>query len=175
MLRSIVFIVAAWSLHSFASAGQAPPPPVFESNFITLYQPGDVVEARVPGGVEPLATYIEALEKAGLEFWRERSQSSGRRVLVAVIVKPGRAARVWVTAIPTALPPKDVAAFRSALEKVQAVDVTAPLAFAFEANLWGGDGTKSLTPKVPPEWADAARLSKGPTVIPEGLLPILWP
>jgi hypothetical protein len=64
----------------------------FETDKLVLYQPNEILQARV-GAVEEFSTYIKQLQTVCSEFFATNKTPETLHVVVAV--RPGKGARVW--------------------------------------------------------------------------------
>ncbi len=149
----------------------------FETENIILYQPNEVLQARV-GEVSDLANYIKELQELCTEFFASTKTPETLHVVVAV--RPGKRSRVWLVSSTDPAPDARRAALRQKLEAMPPCDVYhGPVAFAISAKIAGGDGknpeaSKDLAPPIPKEWQDAANGNES-LVVPDGFLDLIWP
>ena len=179
----IPFLVKLPALVTFALWTLSWPAPVsgarpgFESHNIVLYQPEDVLDARV-GAVDDLARYIKQLRGVCTRYFA--AADTPETLAVVVAIRPGRHAHVWfISSVrPGADPRRE--SLRHELEAVPPCEVRqGPVALAITATVAGGDG-KDLTGDkgskaiIPREWQDAANGKEG-LLVPDGFLDLVWP
>lgn len=142
----------------------------FETTNITLYQPDELVQKRLPGAGH-LAAYIEQLQNVAGETFAETTKPASLQIVVAV--RPGRKSRVWLTG--SALEAKTLEDLRKKLEAIPPLEVRdGPVAFAVSGKIAGGAVTEGEIP-MPQEWQDAVKKLPQPVMIPDGLLDTVWP
>ena len=106
-------------------------------------------------------------------FWNKTEKPKAKGV-VAVGVKPGKKARVWCEAVDGDIPPETLTELDKKLGDVPPVAVKqGPIAFAVEIKLSGQKPEKF--PEMPEAWSEAAKKSKEPLMIPDGLFKVVWP
>ncbi len=148
----------------------------FESYHVVLYQPDEVIQARV-GAVAALTNYIEQLRAVCTEFFATTKTPETLHIVVAV--RPGKRARIWFVSSTRPEPDAQREPLRKQLEAIPPCDVhDGPIAFAISAKLAGGDGqppTGDGTP-IPKEWQEAATATdKEMVLVPDGVLNLIWP
>jgi hypothetical protein len=148
----------------------------FESYHVALYQPDDVLQARV-GVVAALTNYIEQLRGICTEYFATTTTPETLHIVVAV--RPGKRARVWLVSSTRREPEAQREPLRKQLEAIPPCEVHGgPIAFAISAKLAGGDGQipkEDRTP-IPKEWQDAVTATGregGP--VPDGVFDLIWP
>ena len=158
----------------YALAGQAQEKKVVELNGIRLYLPDDTLRKRLGDDASPLSNYIKSLQKEAEAFWKKTDQPKAKGLFIAVGVKPGKKAKVWCDAIDGEIPADVLAKLEKRLSEVPAVAVKeGPIAFAVEIHLWGQKPEKFL--ELPKAWVEAAKKSKDPLMVPDGLFKVIWP
>jgi len=171
MLR---LIAIACLIACLAAPTQGQEKKMIDVNSIRLYLPDAALRERLGDDVSPLAKYIKALEKETATFWEKSEQPKAKGLLIAIGVKPGNKARVWCEAVDGEVPAEILAKLEKKLGEVSAVRVKqAPVAFAIEIKLWGQKPERF--PEMPKAWAEAAKKSKAPLLVPDGLFKVIWP
>ncbi|MEP7014841.1 MAG: hypothetical protein ABI925_05325 [Verrucomicrobiota bacterium] len=147
----------------------------FESEGVAFYQNGDVVSARVANRNQ-LAEYSKKLEEVCARFFASETTPESFDVVVAL--KPGQQSRVWFVSSRNAGEDKGRDSLRKQLEAVTPCDIkSGPLAFAIRGKIAGGDGKAKADDELPmpEEWRKADAKSERPLIIPDSILPIVWP
>jgi len=136
---------------------------------VALYQPGDQLTQRMPGGARALADYIDRLllaVDAGVP-------AHGIESLALIVALTPAAQGFWMVGPDGA--PMDPGRWRPMLDAVIRPEVAGgPVAFAM---FCGGPGEERPTdsgPPIPPEWVAVAR-ERGETVSLEDVLLQLLP
>ena len=171
LLAVVTLLAAVWP------ALAQNPPPSFETGKIVLYQPEEVLQARVPDP-DGFANYVKQLHAVCARSFAAATAPETLDLVVAV--RPGKRARVWFVSsvVPSADPEREP--LRKELEAVPPCAVhNGPLVFAFAAKIAGGDGKdlardKDPNPPIPKEWQDAAAGKEG-VLVPDGFLDLVWP
>jgi hypothetical protein len=154
--------------------GQAQGTKVVDLNSIRLYLPDDALRQRLGNDAAPLAEYIKSLEKETAAYWDKAGKPKAKGLFIAVGVKPGKKARVWCEAVDGDIPAETITKLAERLDGVPALAVKqGPIAFAVEIKLWGQKPGKF--PELPKAWRQAAKKSKQPLMIPDGLFQVVWP
>ena len=166
---AVVFLIVLCPL-----TGRADEKKVVDLNSIRLYLPDAALRQRLGADASPLAKYIKALQTELTAFWQKADQPKAKGLLVAVGVKPGKKSRVWCDAIEGQIPAEVLAKLEKRLAAVPAVAVKeGPIAFAVEIRLWGQK--LGRFPEMPKAWVEAAKKSKEPLMVPDGLFKVVWP
>jgi hypothetical protein len=166
-------VVVVCGIACFAIVVQAQEKKVVELNSIRLYLPDKALRQRLGDDASPLADYIKALQKEAAAFWEKGEQPMAKGLLIAVGVKPGNKARVWCDAVDGEIPAETLTKLEEKLGGVPAVAVKeGPIAFAIEIKLWGQ--TPAKFPELPKAWSEAAKKSKEPLMVPDGLFKVIW-
>ncbi len=159
-------------------------PPVFalvtvegcESYHVILYQPEEVLQARV-SGVAELANYIEQLRAVCTEFFTTVTTPETLHIVVAV--RPAKRARVWLVSSAQSVPDTQREPLKKQLEAIPPCEVhDGPIAFAISTKLAGGHGQSHHGDKVPMprEWQEAVTAAgKEKLRLPDGVLDVIWP
>ena len=139
-----------------------------------LYQPDAVLRERL-GDVKPLAEYFKKVKSISEPSFHSDLPES---LDIVIVVKPGGKARVWFSSTLQNAP--DRTELKKAIEAIPTPLVKqGPLAFALSYDLNGierkkqGDGQFQLP--LPEEWKIKAKDINGPLIIPDGLIPLIWP
>jgi hypothetical protein len=142
---------------------------------IRLYVPTKEFEDRFGKDVDPLATYIKALESRLAELMAKEKPPKAKGLLVAVGLKGKKATRVWCEAVDGEAPAELLERLEKELAKVEGVDLKkAPAGFALEVNLFGRKPDKY--PEFPQSWIDAAKKGKSKLLVPpDELFKTIWP
>jgi len=150
----------------------------FATSNLVLYQPNDVLQARVPS-VQGLSEYVKRIEAVCTKHFADEKTPESLQVVVAV--RPDKSTRIWFVSSVHAESPKSRAELQKAIEAVRPCDVVGgPLAFAISATIAGGDGkasspSQSSGPPMPKAWTDAASKKKERVIVPDGILEDVWP
>ena len=170
LILAALFLSATYA-HSQAAKG-------FSSDNLVLYQPNDVLQARVPS-VAKLAAYVKEIERVCQAFFAESTTPESLNLVIAV--RPDKTSKVWFISSTHPDTPKDRVALRENLEKLPPCEVVGgPIAFAMVSTIAGGDGKtiKPLAdgkPPFPKEWTDASKKKEPAVVVPDGILEDVWP
>lgn len=142
-------------------------------NSIRLYVTDAKLRERA-GDVGPLAEYIQSLRREADAFWAAADRPDADGLLVAVGVRPGGKSRAWCEPVGGDVPPATLDKLAAALAKVEPVRVKGgPIAFAMELGL--GGRMPAEFPVMPRAWTEAAKRSKEPPTVPDGLFKVIWP
>jgi hypothetical protein len=150
----------------------------FSSDNFVLYQPNDVLQARVPS-VEKFAAYVKEIERVCQAFFAESTARESLNLVIAV--RPDKTSKIWFISSTYPEMPKDRVTLRECLEKLPPCEVVGgPIAFAMVATIAGGDGKtiKPLAggkPPFPKEWTDASKKKEANVTVPDGILKDVWP
>ena len=167
-----VFPIAC--LFLLCAGGQAQEKKVVELNSIRLYLPDAALRQRLGDDVSPLVKYVKAIELETVMFWQKAEQPKAKGLLIAVGVKPDKKVKVWCDPVDGEIPADVLARLEKRLGDLPAVAVNqGPIAFALEVKLWGQKPGKF--PEMPQAWIEAAKKSKEPLMVPDGLFKLLWP
>ena len=167
----VVTVLLASSVSVIAQSG-------FETSNLVLYQPNDVLQARVPS-VQSLSEYVERIQAVCAKHFADEKTPESLHVVVAV--RPDKSTRIWFISSVHAETPKSRADLQKAIEAVKPCEVVGgPLAFAISATIAGGDGKASSpsqtgSPPMPKAWTDAASKKKDSVIVPDGILEDVWP
>jgi hypothetical protein len=149
----------------------------FETDSVVLYQPKEIMQARV-AAVAEFANYIKQLQTVCAEFFATSKTPETLHVVVAV--RPGKRGRVWLISSIRPAPDTHREQLRKKLEAIPPCEVRdGPVAFAISARLAGGagknpKGDKVFQPPIPKEWQDAVKGKEG-VLLPDGFLDLVWP
>jgi hypothetical protein len=164
---------ACW-LACLVGAGQAQETKVVDLNRVRLYLPDAALRQRLGDDASPLADYSKSLHKETAAYWDRAEKPKAKGLFVVVGMKPGKKARVWCEAVDGEIPPEALTKLEKKLGDLPAVAVKqGPIAFAVEMKLWGR--TPEKFPEMPKTWVEAAKMSKEPLMIPDGLFKVVWP
>jgi hypothetical protein len=145
----------------------------FNTAAVVLYQPDPVLKERVPV-VEEFTSFAKAIQDAATAAFP--IGSAERELDIVVAIKPGRRARFWLV---SAKPSDADAPLLARLRSLPAPAVqSGPVAFAVIGSI-GGAPTSAVTrpfkPPMPEEWRAVAVRSSEALVVPDGILPMVWP
>jgi hypothetical protein len=137
----------------------APNAPAFRLDEIILYQPNNVLTARL-GDPKPLAGYIKRIEHGLAKTLAAAPAPRGFSAAEVVAVKPGPSSHAWLVSR-SHLPDGLATALDAAAEAVPPVTVQGgPIAFAIVFEAYGGGGKKVVDKAhpipIPREWRDNA-------------------
>jgi hypothetical protein len=143
---------------------------------IRLYQPDEVLEARLTEGVDGLAAYLQTLRWVTMSYFGQLGGDFGSMgVLVVVGVRPGRRVKFWCDQVEGKIPTDVWDVFVKLLEgagdEVRPT-VTRPVAFAIAFLL--GDGPPGDFPNAPSAWHHAAT-GHDSLQVPDELFEIVFP
>ena len=170
LILSALFLSTTYA-HSQAAKG-------FSSASLALYQPNDVLQARVPS-VEKFAAYVKEIEHVCQTFFAESTVAESLNLVIAI--RPDKTSKVWFISSTHPDAPKDREVLRENLEKLPPCEaVGEPIAFAMVSTIAGGDGKpiKPLAdgkPPFPKEWTDASKIKEAAVIVPDGILDEVWP
>ncbi len=170
MFLAVLFLCAPLG-HTQAAKG-------FATENLVLYQPNDVLQARV-SSVQNLAAYVKEIERVCQAFFADTAIPESLNIVVAI--RPDKTSKVWFISSTHPETPKDREALRGQLEKLPPCEITeGPIAFAVVSRIAGGDG-KTIKPSVdgqpplPKEWSEAVKRKQAAVVLPDGILDDVWP
>jgi len=143
---------------------------MFHVQNVTLLQPEDVMQPRLPGGANALAAYFKAIELALNEHYSAGSVSGPRTLVLAV--GPGGRAQFWL-ASPDALSADE----RDAVEGISArltppVVVDGPVILAVTYSV-GVNRIAQQGLTMPSEWQAVVARTGGPLSVDE-VVAQLW-
>jgi len=140
---------------------------------IALYQPNDVMNARVGASVD-LVGYIKALNTAAINYFSAHPTGAPGILNIVVAFKPSGKSKFWLITSHTSLEnPNGLVIKLRAVPAPQPIG--GPIAFCLHASLWGGaDATAFTQPPYPQEWLDASQSTTHPLSIPDGVLEVIW-
>jgi hypothetical protein len=172
VLRIGVFVAV---LVCLSSPAQCEEPKPADLNQLRLYVPIPQLEDRFGKDVEPLATYIKALEKRAGEILAKEDKPNAKGLLIAVGIKSKKNTRIWCQAVAGDAPEALLRKLEKELAKVEAVDLKkGPAGFAMEVSLFGQKPDKY--PEFPQSWVEAAKKSETKLLLPpDDLFKIIWP
>src|SRR5262245_12116100 len=110
-MKSLFRILSFLTLSLSAFAADAPKG--FETDNVVLYQPNEVLEARL-AAVDDLAGYIKKLQAVCTEFFATAATPETLNVVVAV--RPGKRSRVWLVSSTRPAPDAERDPLRTKLE-----------------------------------------------------------
>lgn len=170
MLILFALFLSAPLSHAQAAKG-------FTTANLVLYQPNDVLQARV-SSVQNLAAYVKEIERVCQAFFADTATPESLNIVIAI--RPDKTSKVWFISSTHTETPKDREVLRSQLEKLPPCEVTGgPIAFAVVSSIAEGDG-KAVKPSVdgqpplPKEWSEAAKKKQAAVVLPDGILDDVW-
>ena len=174
--KAITDPTATAQVGSVAVAGASSAAPNVKTAMIVLYQPEEVMQARVLE-VKALADYAKGLEAACADYFAGATRPETLHIVIAV--KPGKRARVWFVSDTRKL--ESLAPLRDKLQAVVPLEVFhGPVAFGLQMSIAGGapgapSATDSGPPPIPQEWRDSAKGEEGPLTVPDDFLKKVWP
>ena len=148
----------------------------FQMSSVTLYQPNEVLQARVPD-TRALAAYIQSVTTVCQEHFAEARTPELLDVVVAI--KPGRRARAWLVSATRTESEAALDALRRQIEAIRPTDVReGPVAFAIIGSIAGASrppfDAAGYEPPMPREWRDAPTTGSE-DVVPDDILRVIWP
>jgi hypothetical protein len=168
--------VLEWS-PSRANKEDAPPAEQGSSPFqlveSLLYQPDEVLRQRLPNS-DAFLDYVKRVLETAAAYWIGQPVQAGQTVTLVMAIKPGGRSRFWLDLAPGGLPPEVERHFLSRLEELTPPVVQhGPVAMALHATLWGGRaaGWEFL----PRQWQQACQHGNQELLVPDGILPLVWP
>ncbi len=171
-LRVTAALLAATAILAF---GTAKAEPAFKMTSVALYQPNDVLVARLDCDTASLANYIKQIVAREVDVLANAGQYPGVSGAIVVAIKPGRQSKAWIVMGANGLPEPLLARMKAEAEAVAPVSVrVGPIAFAINFDVWGGGQsvTDAANPvPVPREWLGG----NGHEVLPDGPLSRIWP
>ena len=175
MAMRFLILVTIWSLLSGITPGWADEPTPAELNQLRLYVPIPQLEDRFGKDVQPLASYIKALEKRAAEILGQEKRPAAKGLLIAVGIKAKTKTRIWCQGVEGEVPAELLQRLEKQLAKIEAVDLKkAPAGFAMEIRLFGQKPAKY--PEFPDSWMEAAKKSETKLLLPpDDLFEIIWP
>lgn len=135
--------------------GLEPTGPAFVQKSIVLYQPNEILEARL-GDPRPLAAYIRRIDKALAKTLAAAPPMHGFSAAEVIAVKPGASSHAWLVSH-SKIPATLAAQLDEAAQSVAPVPVQGgPIAFAIIFNAFGGGGKPVIDAAhpipIPREW-----------------------
>ena len=171
-LRVAAALIAATAM--FAS-GAAKAEPAFRMTSVALYQPNDVLVARLGSDTSSLANYIKQIVSREVNVFENAGQHAGVSGAIVVAIRAGQQSRAWIVMGANGLPEPLLARMKAEAESIPPVSVReGPIAFAISFDVWGGGQsvTDAANPlPVPHEWLGGS----GHEVLPDGPLSRIWP
>jgi len=155
--------------------GAADKPHGYQLSQLSLYQPTEVVQERMPD-VKQISGYAKKLDEVCAEYFAKTETPETLQLVVAL--KPGKRSRVWLI---SSVLPADNKSRVDLVKKLEAVDPPDPhggsFVFSLTGEIAGGDGKKpdGKSPPIPQEWEDAAKTLTPPIAMPDGFLSVVWP
>jgi tetratricopeptide (TPR) repeat protein len=148
---------------------------VVDVKAIRFYVPIDSVSTIVGDDPEPFGEYIKTLQRTAARLLENEKLSKAKGLLVAVIVKPGKKARVWCQNVEGEIPAEILQKLEKELAKVGTISVKhSALAFGLEMSVRQQGVAKF--PEFPTVWLEAAKQSKIKVLIPpDELFKVIWP
>ncbi len=144
-----------------------------ELNKIRLYLSNDALQQRI-GDVDPLVTYVKSLQKKASAFWEKAVAPRAKGLFIAVGVKSNNKVKLWCEAVDGEIPADALSNLEKQLSQVALVAVKqGSIAFAIEMKAAGQN--PQHYPEMPKSWVEAAKKSKEPLMIPDGLFKVVWP
>lgn len=132
------------------------------------------LKQRLGGRTKPLADYIRTLVRATSAYWKKAGPPEVNGLLIAVGIKPGKKARVWVDGVEGSILVDDVERMQAQLGAIPTIEVNhGPVAFTIKL-AFPEKAVKSF-PKFPFDWEHATSNSKEPLEIPDELFKVIWP
>ncbi len=170
----VVRVVAPEAAKPATPVAAAPAGPAFRLRSVVLYQPNDVLTARLGGDAQPFAGYVRRVERHVSSALAGR-KAPGFSAAVVIAVKPDGEVHAWLVTR-RKLPPGLAGDVTAAAEAAPPVDVQGgPIAFAIVFDAFGGGGPpvvdRAHPIPIPPEWRQGASASglttDGPPTAPE--------
>ena len=143
---------------------------MFELLGVTLLQPEALIAARLPGGAEALAAFVQAV-KTSLEQVYARHTESGARTLI-IALDGGRPLSFWVSAADDALPHEEEERLAALNTVVVPEVVDGPIALALVFRI-GADAVAEVQLTLPEAWQAVVRASDT-ALTPEQIVTRLW-
>ena len=140
---------------------------------VVLLQKGEVIEQRVDGGADAMATYMNTLGAAATETMRAHPAQIPSAGFIVVAVRPGQQKHTWFDFKP-ALADATRAALAQTVADTPAVTVkNGEIVFALRVSVWSDKPPRAYAP-APQEWKDASRdMHPKPDV--DTLVDMVWP
>lgn len=159
-----------------ANGARAATPTGFEMKSITLYQPNEVMQERVPD-MRALTSYIRSVQTACQSHFA--GVSAPELLDVVVAIRPGRRARAWFVSTTRPVNDESLSRLRRQIETVPPAEVRGgPVAFAIVASIAGASqpspDPSGYAPPMPREWREAPIADSG-AVVPDDILRVVWP
>ena len=147
----------------------------FAVKSLALYQPNDVLVARLGTDAAPLASYVKQIEARETALFANSTKHPGVSGAIVIAIKPGRQSRAWLVLGSSGVPASLALQVAAEAEAVFPVSVRlGPIAVAIMFDAWGGGQPvtdREHPAPVPPEW----RGTSAREVIPDGPLARIWP
>jgi hypothetical protein len=152
-----------------AAPAQPAPGPAFRLRGVVLYQPNDVLTARLGGDAHPFAAYTKRVERRIAAALAGHPAAHGFSAAIVIAIKPDGEVHAWLVTR-RAPSPALAADLTAAAEAVPPITVQGgPIAFAIVFDAFGGGGPPVIDRAhpipIPPEWREGAST---PSLAPDG-------
>jgi len=142
---------------------------------LALYQPNDVLVARLGADAAPLGSYVKQIEARESALFASSTKHPGVSGAIVIAIKPGRQSRAWLVLGSSEIPASLALQVTTEAEVVFPVSVRlGPIAVAIMFDAWGGGQPvtdREHPAPLPLEW----RRTSAREVIPDGPLARVWP
>lgn len=144
---------------------------------ILLHQSDSILSDRLKDA-KAFAAFIQRIQSECDSYFRRTKPRAPQTLDVVVMLKPGNRERFWLVYEPSQPEPAPDRALLKTLQSIYPPPVEkGPVSFTLRFLLWGAtepDVRGLRGPLLPPEWRDAISTNQG-VVIPDGILPKVWP
>lgn len=147
----------------------------FEITSITLYLPSHEMELRGPP-VEALTGYIQSIGRLAKTLVASTPVKAGVSGSLVFALKPPAKSRMWIVLGERSREPQVLRLLKSGLEAIASPAVRGYNAFAINFDGWGGGPRPAPSQfPIPDEWKQAMLTNKGPSILPDDALKVIWP
>jgi hypothetical protein len=137
------------------------------------YQPDEVLKQRLVE--EKLPSYLGSLLKETDAFFSAMPRGEPHSAEFLVAIRTNGQVKCWYEYSGKAINSNQMAILRARLEKVSPPAIQGgPVAVGLQVSVWGGPPP----PKdvyLPREWHDAIKKNSSSVMVPDGVLPLVWP
>jgi hypothetical protein len=171
LLRPALFGLAAALALAAANAAHAVEP--LRQHDVVLLQKGEVMDQRIEGGTDAMASYLKTLGAAVTEAMRANPQQIPAAGFIVVAVRPGHQSHTWFDFKPQ-LADATMAALAQAVDDAPALPVkSGQVVFALRVSVWSDKPPTPYAP-APQAWKDAAKAA-GHKLDIDTLVDTVWP
>lgn len=149
----------------------------FPQPALMLHQPDETLSPRLKD-VKSFASFVQQIQSECDSYYSKAKPRDPQTVDVVVVIKPGIKSRFWLAYDQPQRDPEPDKRLLQRLEKIRVPSVEqGPVSFSMRLLLWGAREPNPRTPRplfLPTEWRDAIGTNRN-VVIPDGIMPKIWP